>query len=448
MKKKIVLIGGGGASLFSGATVLQMAPKNFEVSMISNEDLFCRCSGPYVLKKRAFMKDTIMPDTMITQFGINLLKGTVKSIDHKKKEILYGNEQESHKINYDILVFGTGARPFILPIDGHDLKNVFSVRTPEDIININSQIVKSKTATVVGGGVIGVEMAAALKERGLKVDMLIIEDKPFERLADLEFTSLIEEKLVNEKINIINKGQIIKIQGKKKVESVIYKRLGMEHEIKSDLVIFATGVRANKELAEDMGVKTSKLGILVDDYMRTNLKDVYAAGDCSVARNCVSGKCSPSQLATNAVIQGKIVGKNILGMKTKYLGHTSATVLSIFDMEFGLAGFDETMCINSDIPYYIGYAKTTDIYQDIKGCVPVDVKLIFNKKTNKVIGVQAYGRNLIWIINLISYAIMQKSTIFDLANLDYASHPSVSAWAFMNPVILACEDAMMKMQKK
>ncbi|MDA3855608.1 MAG: FAD-dependent oxidoreductase [Candidatus Woesearchaeota archaeon] len=448
MKKKIVLIGGGGASLFSGATVMQMAPNNFEVSMISNEGLFCRCSGPYVLKKRAAFKDAIMPDTMITQFGINLLKGTVKSINHKTKEIIYGDDIESHKENYDILVFGTGARPFLPPIDGHELKNVFTVRTPDDIKGINSITSKAKRATVIGGGVIGVEMASALKERGLKVDMLILETNPFERLADTDFTSLIKEKLLSKKINILEKSMILKIEGKNKVEKVIYKKAGLEYELKSEMVIFATGVRANKELAEEIGVKTSKLGILVDDYMRTNLKDVYAAGDCSIAKSCVNGQCAPSQLASNAVIQGKIVGKNIIGMKTKYPGHTSATVLGIFDMEFGIAGFSENDCVNNKLEYYTGYAKSTDIYQDLKGVVQVDVKLIFNKKTNRIIGVQAYGRNLIWIINLISYAIMQKSTIFDLVNLDYASHPSVSAWPFMNPIILACESAMMKMQKK
>ncbi len=447
MKKKLLIIGGGGAGLFSGATVMQLAARDFDVSMISNEDLFCRCSGPYVIKKQAKMQDTIMPDTMITQFGINLLKGSVIDINYKAKEVTYKTGRDSHRALFDVLVFATGARPYVLPVDGVNLGNVFSVRTPEDISLINGTLSKVKSATVIGGGVIGVEMASALRCRGIDTNLILVEDKPFERLADDEFCNLIEKRLVNEKINIINRSFLSKLVGKKKVEKVIYTRDEKECELKSDLVIFATGVRANKELAESIGVKCNNLGILVDDYFKTNLKDVYAVGDCCFAKNAVIKGGSMSQLATTAVIQGKVAGKNIVGMKTKYLGHTNATVLSIFDQEYGCCGVSEKECIKLGIDYYVGCSKSTDIYQDIKGAVPVDTKLIFNKK-NRIIGVEIYGRNVIWVVNLISYAIMQKSTIFDLANLNYASHPSVSSWPFMNPVILACENAMANMQTK
>ncbi len=445
-KKNLVIIGGGGGGLFSGAVVKELN-NDFNVYLISDEDLFCRCSTPYVLTKKANYKDTIMPDEMITNYGINLIKGRAINVNNKLKFVDYLVNGESDRINYDVLVFASGARAFMPPIKGNELKNVFTIRTTEDLKKLNLIISKIKNATVIGGGVIGVEMAAALKERGIKTNLMIIEEKPFPRIADEEFRELINSTIKENKVNIINQSSIKRIVGKNKVEEIIYEKDGVYHTSKCDLLIFATGVRANKELAEDIGIKTNRFGIIVDDYMRTNLKNIYAVGDVAIARNAVTNEKSPSQLATNAVIQGKIAGKNIAGIKTKYPGHTSAMVLQFFGEEFGSAGLNEEFCKLNKIEYFIGNSHSTDIYKDLKGAHNVFVKLIFRKKDMKIIGVQAFGRNVVWIVNLISFAIQQKNKLEDLMNLDYASHPSVSPWPFMDPIVDACEDAIKKLNK-
>lgn len=446
-KKNLVIIGGAGAGLFTGASVKQLS-KEHEVYMISNEDLFCRCSTPYVLTQKADFKDTIMPDQMITNFGINLLKGTAQEINEKEKYVRYGNRVGASKIKYDVLVFATGARAFMPTVQGNNLNNVFTMRTPDDLKAIQKQLKSAKNTVVIGGGVIGVEMAAALKENKVKTNLMIIEEKPFERLVDSEFADLVEKNLVKNKINIINKAMIKRISGEKKVESIIYEKDNKFHTLKADLIIFATGVRANKELAESIGVKTENTGILVDDYMRTSKRGIYAVGDVAIAKNHVTGKKTPSQLATNAVIQGKIAGKNIAGMKTKYTGHTSAMMFQFLGEEMGSCGITENMVKTIGIDYYTGYSHSTDIYKDLKGSHNVLVKLIFNKKNNRIIGCQAYGKNLVWIVNLISFAIQKNSTVFDLMDLDYASHPSVSPWPFMDPIVDACEHAVASMFQK
>lgn len=449
MKKNLVIIGGGGAGLFTGATTLQLS-KEYDVYMISDEDLYCRCSSPYILANKADLKDAIMPDSMITNFGIKLLKGTAKEVDYKKRVVKYGSAIGTANIQFDKLVFATGARPFIPEISGNSLKNVFSVRNSDDIKKIQAQLKKAKTATVIGGGVIGVEIASVLKERGLDTTMIIVEDRVFERIADEEFANMVTEHLINNKINVVTNSQIKRISGETSVEGVIFEKTGKFHTIKSDLVIYATGVKPNIEMAQTIGVKTNNFGIIVDDTMKTNVKDVYAVGDCAVAKSCVTKVCAPSQLATNSVIQGKLLGKVISGMKVKYTGHTSATILQFLDLEFGGAGLNENMCKCSGIDYYVGISHSTDIYQDLKGAHQVLVKLIFSKKTNRVIGVEAFGKNLVWIVNLISFAIQQNTSIQDLMNLDYASHPSVTPWPFMDPIVDACEHAMqeLSLQKK
>ncbi len=446
VKKKLVIVGGGGAGLFCGATVLQMS-KEFDVYMISDEDLYCRCTSPYVLNNKANLKDAIMPDTMITQFGIKLLKGYVQGINHDLKIVRYGDSRGTAKVNYDVLMFATGARPAVPPIPGVDLKNVFSVRTSDDIGKINSLLSKVKSAVVVGGGVIGVEMAAALRERNVKTKMIIIEDKPFEVLADEEFTVAVEKNLSENGIEIINKAILRHIGGDSRVESVSYEKDGKSHVLKADLVILATGVKANKELAASIGVRCVKEGIIVDNRMMTNINNVYAAGDVVLSTNYVTKTKTLSQLATNAVIQGKIAGKNIAGYVSKYKGHTSAMMVQFLGEEFGCCGVSEKWCKETGVAYYTGVSHSTDIYRDLKGSHNVLVKLIFNAKNNRVIGVQAYGRNLVWIVNLISYAVMNNSTVFDLMELDYASHPSVSPWPFMDPIVDASEHALQNMIK-
>ena len=441
MKKNIIIIGGGGAALFSGATVLQMS-KKYNVYMISDEELYCRCSSPYILNKRAELKNTIMPDEMITKFGIKLIKGKAININYEKKIVKFESEKEIKNIKFEKLIFATGAKPFIPEIPGNKLKNVFKIRTANDIKNIEQSIKKCKSVTIIGGGVIGVEIASALRQRKLKINMLIIEDKVFQRISDEEYSTLVNNHLKNNKINIINNAKINRIVGENKCESIIYDKDEKYHTLKTDIVIFATGVRANLELAKSINIKTNNFGIIVDDYMKTNLKNVYAVGDCCVAKSFISKKNEPSQLATNSVIQGKILGKNLAGIKTKYTGHTSATVLEFLNSEFGCAGYNEKQCKKAGIKYYTGISHSTDIYQDLKNARNIQVKLIFNKKTNKIIGVQSYGKNLIWIVNLISFAIIQNTSINDLINLDYASHPSVSPWPFMDPIVDACEHAM------
>ena len=440
-KKNLVIIGGGGAGLFTGATVKNMN-KDFNVYLISNEDLFCRCSTPYVITKKANFKDTVLPDQMITNFGIELLKGDALEIDSNKKLVRYGNLDSSTIISYDVLVFATGARVFKPEIKGDNLRNVFTVRTSEDLKRINLQVNKVKSATIIGGGVIGIEMAAALKERGVKTNLMIIENKVFPRLADNEFRDLIEANLIKNNINIIKESAIKRIVGDKKVQEIIYEKEGLFHTLKTDILIFATGVRSNTKLAEEIGIKTNRFGIIVDDYMRTSKKDIYAVGDVAVTKNFITKEHLPSQLATNAVIQGKIAGKNISGFKTKYLGHTSAMLFQFLGDEFGSCGLTEDNCKRENIDYIIGISHSTDIYKDLKAAHNVLVKLIFNKKNRRVIGVQAYGRNTIWIVNLISFAIMQNSKIEDLMNFDYASHPSATPWPFMDPIVDACEHAM------
>ena len=229
-KKNLVIIGGGGAGLFCGATVKQLS-KNYEVYMISNEELFCRCSSPYVITKKAEMNDTIMPEQMITQFGIILLKGEVNEINAKTKIISYADNKT---IKYDSLMFATGARPFLPKIEGIGLENVHSVRTPQDIKNINTKTSKIKKAVVIGGGVIGVEMAAALKERKVDVTMLIMETKPFANIADEEFSDAILENLTKNGVNVISNSVMTKINGNSKAEEVEYSIYNKNYSIKTD----------------------------------------------------------------------------------------------------------------------------------------------------------------------------------------------------------------------
>ncbi len=442
MTKKIVILGGGGAGLFTGATIKAIQP-NMEVVMISDEDLFCRCSSPYVITQQAEFKETVMPDSMTTSMGIDLKRGKAISVNKEKKEVTFLVKGNKEKITYDILVFATGARAFIPPFEGHDLEGVYPMRRVEDLEHILEKKKKSKSVTVVGGGVIGIEMASALRETGLTVNLVSISKKILFPLADNLFEELILEKLKSSGIKCFTNSMVTKIENKGTSKKISFKSDEKISSFNSDFVILATGIRANLDIAQDMGVEVSKFGILVNDYFETNKKGIYAVGDVAVSRNMIlENEKSTSQLASNAVIQGKIAGKNIAGISIPYAGHTSAMGFQFLGKEFGSCGLSERSCQEKNIDYIKSIVETTNIYEDLNKKELVKMKMLFEKKSLKILGIQVFGKDITGYINVISLAIQNKNTAFDMQNWNYVAHPVFSPWPFKNPIVMACEEAM------
>jgi len=445
--KKLLIIGGGGAGMFSAIVATQLKKGKFEASILSDEkDIYCRCSTPYILTKRAKLKDAIQPDSMIVDYGVNLIHEKAVSVNTRKKIV---TTDKNNSYSYDYLVIGSGARPFVPPIEGVDSENVFTVRGSSDVRSISKKIKKGAKTVVIGGGIIGVEMAGALDIRGVKTEIVEVQHQLLSGIADTEYTLKLHDLLEDNSIKVHLESMVTKISTRKNGSKIITVKTskGLK-KLSADFVIVAVGVRPNTEFLAGSGIKLDSRGhILVNDHMRTNKSHIYACGDCVSSSHAVTGEKSPSPLASVAIQQAKIVGYSLAGMPIKYHGHTNSCAFETFDTEYAEVGLSEEHARKQYKLVVVGRAQTTDIYKDMNVVKPLEVKLIFAGLRMKLVGAQAYGRGTVTPIEIASFAISQKLNILKMLRYNYLAHPSLSAWPFMNPIIMATEDALGNIMK-
>ena len=439
IKTDVLVIGGGPAGIIAGQTVRRINP-NLKIMIVKKEKgSIIRCSEPYVVSKKVKLKEIIADDkSMITEAGINFLIDEAIKVNPKEKVVITKNEK---KISYKKLILATGAYPFVPPIENVDFKNVFTLRGEDDVKNIQKFSKTAKSALVVGGGAIGLEIAAAFKERNIKTTIVEFMPHLIAGAYDEDFSLEMEKVMVNKGVKLFLGESVKSFLGRNgKAETAI---TSSGKKIKVDLAVVACGVRSETKLAKEAGLKIGKFGIEVNDKMETSEKDIYAIGDCAQAIFFLNQKPAPSQLATTAVIQGKIAGKNAAGKKSLYEGTNNAAVSAVFGVACGRVGFTEAMAEKEGIEFLVGRAESFNKYECQPDKKRLSVKLIFNKEDERIIGAQIFGgeEGVSQRINLLSLAIQNGLTRRDLAEFDYCAHPELTPLPFAEPIVIAAEMA-------
>lgn len=418
---KVVIVGLGTAS-FSAMLAIKKINRTVDITVIDKKsfDLQHSCGLPYALEGKVDLKSlehSIGADKMNIKI---LSECEVVKIDKKNKEIEYVSlkDKSNSKLSYDRLLLDTGSEPFLPPINGlKDNKNIFTVKNSSDVNAIKKKVKQSKTAVVIGAGAIGLEIAYALKKKGLKVTIIEALSCLFPRAIDLDLSSILETYMKENKIDILLNQKIKKIDENK---------ISLENtELKSDIIICATGVRPNIKLAFELGLKTSQYGIIVDEHMLA-AKDIYAAGDCIEATNLITGNKFESQLATTAYKQGTIAGENIAGKSSSYNGSISTFASIIGDIEIACAGLNFYYAKEAGFDVVIGKSTSTNKPEWFGQPEKVTMKLLADKKTRKIIGAQAIGKNSSQRINVVSTAIAAEMTLDDLSDVELSYCPAVS----------------------
>ncbi|MBN2013584.1 MAG: FAD-dependent oxidoreductase [Candidatus Altiarchaeota archaeon] len=437
----LVIIGGGGAGMTAALTARKINPR-VDVTIITKESLsYSSCALPFVISGEIPSMDDITSsmEAICQKSGIKLVLDSATSIDTKKKVV---STERSGLISYDSLIIATGGRTMVPPIKGADLRNILTLYTVDDAEKIMAQANKSKKAVVIGGGAIGIEAAAALVGLGLKVTLVEGFPHVLFRFFDDEYLAIIEDELKAKGIEIILSHFVEEVMGKEKVDAV--KVAGKE--IPSDLIIMATGVRPNSEIAEKAGIKTMKYGILTDWLMQTNIKDVYAAGDCAYSRSMITGELMLSQLGTTAIRHGTVAGMNAVGESVAFEGALGSMALKIFDLKVGRTGLTEREAKEAGIDVISGRAKATTKAKYYPGHKEVDVKLIFDAASKELIGGQIIGGGAVAKkIDLIALGISKHATVEDLIGLGYSYTPPLAP--SHNVIVLAAENAYRKMKR-
>lgn len=314
------VIVGNSASGIAAIESIREYDKSSKITVISDEPYF-NYSRPlisYLLSKKVNLK--AMPYRGKDFYKDNkvklILNKRAAKLELKEKYVILSDRQ---KIYFDKVLISTGGVPIIPEIKGYNLSGVFTFIKMTDIEKIKEYIKADeiKKAVVIGAGLIGLKATESLIKLGIKVTIVELADRILSATLDKKASNIIETALGEIGCRLVTNNTVVGINGKnKKAKEVILKD---KKRIPAELVIVAIGVSPNMELVKNTLIKTNK-GILVDEHMRTNVKDIYAAGDCCEAKDLLMEINRPIAIWPVAVRQGKIAGFNIAGKKTEYRG--------------------------------------------------------------------------------------------------------------------------------
>lgn len=448
MPKRIVIIGAHAGGV-DAASAARKTDRQADITIITEEQHpgYSRCGLPFVIGGQIpnFKDLIVFPPTYFQMMKINLkteTKATV--IDTTKKTVeTTGKNGNTETIPYDSLIIATGASSFTPPIKGKEKQGVHSLRTLEDGEKIDQAIKNgAKTAVVMGAGLIGLETAIALHERGLKVTIVEMLPQILPLPLDNEMAKMLQDMLEQKGIKILTGKCVEEFLGTDKVTGII----ATGEKIEADLFISAFGVRANTQLAVNAGITLGETkAIKTNARMETNIRDVYAVGDCAEVTNIATQKPALPQLGTVAVRTGKIAGINAAGGYSLFTGALGSAVSRLFQTDCGWTGLTEAAANKARIEVVTGTISSKTKADYYPGALPIKVKLVVEKESQRIIGAQIVGgEEVTQRINAISLAIQRGMTAKDLSKADTAYAPPVcETW---EPMVMAAEMVLLKLR--
>lgn len=448
MPKRIVIIGAHAAGV-DAASAARKTDRQADITIITEEQHpgYSRCGLPFVIGGQIpnFKDLIVFPPTYFQMMKINLKTETkATAIDTTKKTVeTTGKTGNTETIPYDSLIIATGASSFTPPIKGKEKQGVHSLRTLEDGEKIDQAIKNgAKTGVVMGAGLIGLETAIALHERGLKVTIVEMLPQILPLPLDNEMAKMLQDMLEQKGIKILTGKCVEEFLGTDKVTGII----ATGEKIEADLFISAFGVRANTQLAVSAGITLGETrAIKTNARMETNVKDVYAVGDCAEVTNIATQKPALPQLGTVAVRTGKIAGINAAGGYSLFTGALGSAVSRLFQTDCGWTGLTEAAANKARIEVLTGTISSKTKADYYPGALPIKVKLVVEKESQRIIGAQIVGgEEVTQRINAISLAIQRGMTAKDLSKADTAYAPPVcETW---EPMVMAAEMVLLKLR--
>ena len=344
MPRRIVIIGAHAAAV-DAASAARKKDRTAEITLLTTEKHagYSRCGIPFVIGGHIpkFTDLIVFPSSYYQMMKLDLrTETTATNVDTKAKTVeIKDNTGKTGTLQYDSLIFATGANAFVPPIKGREKPGIMPVRTIEDGENIDQAIKNdAKTAVVMGAGLIGIEVAIGLTERGVKTTVVEMLPQILPVMLDADMAKSVQEMLEARGIRILVGKGVEEFLGTDKVTGI----MAAGEQINADIFVTAFGVRANTELAQKAGVVMGETrAIKVSPRMETNIPGVYAIGDCAETINILTQRPALPQLGTVAVRQGKVAGINAAGGYAIFPGVLGSAVTKFFDTEIGVTGLNE-----------------------------------------------------------------------------------------------------------
>lgn len=436
---RVVIIGAVAAGM-SAAAKLKRSKPEYDVVVYEKTDVvsFGACGLPYFVG--GFFDD---PKNMIArapekfrESGIDLnIFNEVISVDteNKKLKVKNVNTGETFIDSYDKLMIATGASSIIPPIKNVKLENVSTLKSLDDGVKVKELMNKDeiKKVAIIGAGFIGLEAVEAAKKLGKEVVVFQLEDRILPQVFDKEITDILESEIRKHEVDLRLEEIVSELVGETKVEKVVTNK----GEYEADLVIIATGVRPNTAFLKDTGMDMLPNGaIIIDEFGRTSIEDIYAAGDCSTIQNIVTGQDSYVPLATGANKLGRIVGENLAGANNSFQGSLGSSCIKIMDMEAAATGLTETQASKLGIEVKAKFISDFNQTNYYPGRDKMYVKLVYDASTKVILGGQVAGfKDAVQRCNVIAACIFGKLTTNQLGMLDLCyAPPFARTWDILN----------------
>lgn len=426
--EKLLIIGGvaGGATAAARARRLS---QEIEIIMLeAGPDVsFANCGLPYYIGGDIESRSKLIlqsPESFKDQYNVDVKTQTEAIKIDKKNRVVTAIDKKSGnelEFSYDKLIMAQGGKPVVPPLPGIEKEHVFSLWTLADMDKIQNYIDnrEPKTAVVVGGGFIGLEMVEALVKRGIKVSVVEMMPHVMPNLEG-EIAGFIQEEMQSFGVNIYTGRAVTKIDdGVVKLDSGI--------SVDGDMVLMSVGVKPTLTLAEETGLKIGEAGgLLVNEYLETSDPNIYAAGDMVEIVHKIAGKKVRIPLAGPANRQGRVAASNALGHKMLYRGSQGTSIVRVFDAVAGSTG------LNLNQAKEAGFnAESIVIHKEhhtsyFPGATNVTVLLTYDKYSGVILGGQTAGyKSADKRLDVIATAAAGKMTVHDLAELDLSYSPPI-----------------------
>jgi NADH oxidase (H2O2-forming) len=447
MNFDVVVVGGGPAGVIAALTAKSVYPEKSVCIIKEIGDGVIPCAIPYMIHTMSDPSQNIMGNQPVENAGVKTIVNKVVSLDTTANRLTLGSGEE---VGYDRLVLATGTSPVLPPIAGIEQPGVYVITKSLSAMTVLKEKAKAaKKVVILGGGFIGAEFADELA-RNPDAEIHIVEMMPklLNIAFDEEFCDIATKELTKAGVKVHTGKRAVLIEGQNGVSSVA---LDDGTSLPADIVIVGIGGKPNTELAEKAGLMlTPKGSIWVDSYMRTQVKNVFAVGDCALKRDFFTREEVPVWLASTATAEARIAGTNIYGIRVlrQIQGTVSAFSTKIGNVCLASAGMTCRNCEKEGFRIVTGEAVAPDRHPGtLPGATPLRVKLIFADRAGALLGGQISGGASVGeLINAVSIGIQKRLNVRELEMMQIATHPMLSPAPTVHPLINAAHAALAKLR--
>ena len=429
-----VIIGGIAAGM-SAAMEIVRTDQHANITVLERGEHYSygQCGLPYVISGTVPSLDDVIARSVKTfreKYGIDARINTkVTDINTDEQSVSGIDTDNKHKyqINYDRLLIASGSSPIFPNWEGSHLKGIHTLKTLTDTKDILTDLDENvQKVTVVGGGYIGLEAAENFAALGKEVT-LIQRGSQLANIFDRDMVELIHEETINKGIHLVLNEAVEGFDGKDRVESVKTDK----QSYNTDFVLVGIGIQPNTEFLNNSGIHLNDKGaIYVNPYQETNIKNIYAAGDCATNYHLIKKVNDYIPLGTTANKQGRIAGANMAGQALTFKGIVGTSIIKFFDLTLGRTGISESEAKSLNIPYKVQTSNADTNASYYPGGETITIKLLYHEITNQILGGQIIGKaGVDKRIDVLATALYNNMTIHQLVDLDLAySPPYNGAW--------------------